>query len=199
MDFGTPTWKSSDDPRYHEVRARQSLCSERCARAGSRPAWTGRVGRSQSDQVRALRVLDPPALDLTPPPATVPQQLPAGPLQVLLVDADPATQALVNRVLVGHEVIVASDGQTAIDICALMDFDVLLIDLQAAGMSGAEVASLLRAQGHTSPMVALTAGKREAALRPCLLAGMNGLLSKPLQEPELLAALAQVLAASSPG
>ncbi len=100
---------------------------------------------------------------------------------------------------IGHEVIIAPDGPTAIDMCALMDFDVLLIDLQVAGMGGAEVASLLRAQGHACPMLALTAGKRETALRPCLQAGMNGLLSKPLQGPELLMALAQVLAVSNPG
>ncbi len=155
--------------------------------------------RPPASQVREvlLRILDPPAVDLTLPTASTPEQLPAGPLQVLLVDADPATQALVNGVLAGrgHDVIIASDGATAIDMCALMDFDLMLIDLEVPGMSGAEVASLLRAQGHRAPIMALTAGKREAALRPCLKAGMNALLSKPLQEPELLSTLAQVLGA----
>lgn len=126
-------------------------------------------------------------------------ELPAGQLQILLVDDSKITRLVVDTVLKlrGHEVTVANDGQMAVEMCGLADFDLILMDLEMPVMNGLEAARMLRAQGNGTPIVALTGHERQDWTRRCLEAGMNGFLSKPVEEPELLSAIAAALSAEA--
>jgi CheY-like chemotaxis protein len=126
-------------------------------------------------------------------------ELPPRQLQILLVDDSKVTQFLVNTVLKlrGHEVTVAGDGQVAVEMCGLADFDLILMDLDMPVMNGLEAARLLRAQGNITPIIALTGHERQDWTRRCLEAGMNGFLSKPVEEPDLLETIASVMSAEA--
>ncbi len=134
-----------------------------------------------------------------PAPAPAKPQVPAHPMQILLVDDSLINQTLVSGLLQphGHEVAVAGDGQVAVDMCSLRDFDVILMDLEMPTMNGLEATRVLRSQGNRTPIVALTGHEREDWTRRCLEAGMDKFLSKPVEEAELLSTLAATLAGPS--
>lgn len=128
-----------------------------------------------------------------------PQQ-PDRPMQILMVDDNLVNQTLVCGLLqpYGHEVTVASDGQEAVDIVTRRPFDAILMDLEMPRMNGLEATRVLRSKGIRTPIVALTGHERDEWTRRCLEAGMDKFLSKPVEEPELLATLASTLAVPMP-
>ena len=119
------------------------------------------------------------------------------PLRVLLAEDNPINQTLVLSILEEHscEIEVAANGQEALQQWQASPFDVILMDIQMPVMDGLEALSLLREResSHT-PVVVMTASNREGDGQEYLLAGADHYLSKPIQEDELLAALAKVLA-----
>ncbi len=113
---------------------------------------------------------------------------------VLLVE-DNMTNQLVAKSLIesfGYNVIVANDGQKAIDtvLAAPEKIDIILMDCQMPIMDGYEATQLLRNKMRSQeipfiPIVAQTANAIEGDKEKCLAIGMNDYLSKPL-EKELL-------------
>jgi len=83
---------------------------------------------------------------------------------------------------------VAHDGQAALEVCAVRDFDLILMDVQMPLMDGLTATRELRkreAGGKRTPIVALTASAMSDELDRCLAAGMDGLLTKPLEVERL--------------
>lgn len=152
-------------------------------------------GQSWEDRLELSLTLTVPLAEAQP----AAPELPPRQLQILLVDDSKITQLVVNTVLKlrGHEVTVANDGQMAVEMCGLADFDLILMDLDMPVMNGLEAARMLRAQGNSTPIVALTGHERQDWTRRCLEAGMNGFLSKPVEEPDLLSTIAAVLSAEA--
>ena len=115
----------------------------------------------------------------------------AGSRRVLLVednrDAAAALQALLTRA--GHEVHLAPDGGTALEV--LPDFrpDVVLLDLALPGPDGYEVARRLRAhEGFEDAMlIAVTGYGRDQDLERTRAAGFDHHLTKPVDPQEILA------------
>src|ERR1700722_5568444 len=66
--------------------------------------------------------------------------------RILVVDVQPANIQLVGAVLgkLGHEIIPASDGLTALKRVALRTPDLILLDLLMPGMGGCEVCLQLK-------------------------------------------------------
>jgi CheY-like chemotaxis protein len=86
----------------------------------------------------------------------------------------------------GHEVAIARDGVEGIEIAAVMQPTVALIDIGLPGLDGYEVASRIRSSpfGHRVTLVALsgyTQDKRRAAD-----AGFDHYLTKPLDPLQLM-------------
>ena len=127
-------------------------------------------------------------------PATTP------PLTVLLVDDNPVNQAVAASLLqrAGHTVTLAANGQEAVATAQSMRFDVILMDLQMPVMDGLAATRAIRAwefehavHGRPrTPIVAMTAHTLLADREACAAAGMDGTLSKPVVEADLLRALA---------
>jgi two-component system sensor histidine kinase TorS len=87
----------------------------------------------------------------------------------------------------GHEVMVAVDGQEALDAYIRQPVDLVLLDLEMPRKGGLEVAAIIRARGGRMPILALTGSDEPAALEACRAAGMNGLLAKPVRTSTLWA------------
>lgn len=120
---------------------------------------------------------------------------PSPPLRVLVVDDSPdAANMLVNLLqLESHDVRVANDGKTALDIASEFAPQVVLLDISMPEMDGCEVARRLRAGPKTSrafiaAVTGFASSEMELDLSP---GGFNERLTKPLENAELLSLLAR--------
>jgi CheY-like chemotaxis protein len=78
---------------------------------------------------------------------------------------------------------VVEDGAAAVNACARQEFGLVLMDLQMPRMDGIQATHEIRRQerpGRRVPILALTAKSASDELARCTAAGMNGLLTKPL-------------------
>lgn len=93
-------------------------------------------------------------------------------------------KSLLNKL--GLEVIIAGDGQEAVQKASSGVFEVILMDIQMPVMDGCQATRTLREQGTTVPIIALTGHTDEADKSKCFEAGCNDYLSKPI-DPRCLA------------
>jgi signal transduction histidine kinase/DNA-binding response OmpR family regulator/HPt (histidine-containing phosphotransfer) domain-containing protein len=123
-------------------------------------------------------------------------------LFILLVEDDQAKQKLVASVLFkwGHRVVFADGGAQAVEKSQQHIYDLILMDLEMAGMGGLEATRLIRerelAQRQHTPIVAMVLGDSPQDQQRCLAAGMDDCISKPLDTERLGALLANILPAS---
>ena len=116
-------------------------------------------------------------------------------LRILLAEDNPVNQKVASGMLArrGHVVEIANNGREALEALEHGDFDVILMDLQMPVMSGFEATAAIRAReamwGRRLPIIALTAHAMKGDRERCLEAGMDDHISKPLNAPELEAAL----------
>ncbi len=118
-----------------------------------------------------------------------------GARHVLLAEDNPTTQSLISILLqqMGIELTVVDNGQEALDFLSDENVDLILMDCQMPQLDGFAATAQLRAQGVSTPIVALTAYAREDDEEQCLAAGMNDFLSKPFRQAELKDILAKWL------
>ncbi len=121
-----------------------------------------------------------------------------GSCSVLLAEDGPDNQRLITTYLekAGARVSVAENGRIAVDraMAAYRDkepFDVILMDMQMPVMDGYEATSLLRAQGYSGPVIALTAHAMTGDRERCLAAGCTDYLKKPIRRETLTSAVAE--------
>ncbi len=86
-----------------------------------------------------------------------------------------------------HKVIVARNGQEAIDLSLAEKPELIIMDIGMPVMDGLEATRKLREiEGFSDiPILALTANAREEDKEACLAAGFNEHLSKPIETKEL--------------
>ncbi len=126
------------------------------------------------------------------------------PLQVLVVDDNAIVRQVMGDLLRmhGHHVEEAEDGEVALVRLALREFDVVLMDVQMPLMDGLEACSVLRAReagGPRVPVVGVTALADPDTRQACLAAGMDRVITKPVQHRDLLRVLAELLSEGGPG
>src|SRR5260370_26433952 len=90
----------------------------------------------------------------------------------------------------GHEVLVALDGNGALELAARTNPQVMLIDIGLPGMNGYEVARSIRAQpeGSNIVLIALTGYGRDEDKEHSVAAGFDYHLTKPV-DVDILQAL----------
>jgi len=100
-------------------------------------------------------------------------------------------RALVRRGLTeeGHSVMAVGDAEAALDQAMISSFDVIVLDVMLPDRSGVEVARDLRARGHATPVLMLTARDTQADVVAGLDAGADDYLTKPFAFDVLLARL----------
>ncbi|HEX4056046.1 MAG TPA: ATP-binding protein [Tepidisphaeraceae bacterium] len=100
----------------------------------------------------------------------------------------------------GLEVVVAENGQVACERAMKAKatgtpFDVILMDMQMPELDGYGATALLRNEGYSEPIIAVTANAMAGDREKCLAAGCNEHLTKPIDRRQLLALLGHYLAA----
>lgn len=86
----------------------------------------------------------------------------------------------------GYAVVIAPDGNSALDLWRSGQFDLILLDIMLPGKDGLEVCRTIRKEAGTVPVLFLTARNREDDRVAGLLAGGDDYLSKPFNLQELL-------------
>jgi two-component system sensor histidine kinase RpfC len=142
--------------------------------------------------------------DAVPPPAG-PAEAPAGrSLRVLVAEDNDANRMIIGRILEigGHEPVFAHDGEEALDALDAGGFDVVLMDINMPEVSGYEATKLYR-MAHLGephlPIIALTADATTETARLCREAGMDAILTKPIEPADLLAVLRTATASGADG
>ena len=117
------------------------------------------------------------------------------PVEVLIVDDEPAVVDALDRALVqeGYSVVSAGDGRAALERVASAHPDAVILDVMMPHMSGLEVCRRLRASGDRTPVLMLTARDQVTDRVAGLDAGADDYLAKPFALEELLARLRALL------
>lgn len=119
-------------------------------------------------------------------------------VRLLLVEDNPINQMVTRKLLekAGVRVVVAVNGALALDIAQQQDFDVVLMDWHMPVMDGLEATRQLRllsARWQTIPVVGLTASALPEDRAVCLAAGMDEVVTKPVNTETLLKVLGRLL------
>jgi two-component system sensor histidine kinase/response regulator len=121
--------------------------------------------------------------------------------RILVVDDQPANVQIVGAVLgkLGHEIIPASDGATALKRVALRMPDLILLDLLMPGMNGFEVCLQLKlnAEWKEIPIIFLSAADDKEMIVRALNAGGVDYITKPFNQAELISRVRTQLALKS--
>ena len=115
--------------------------------------------------------------------------------RILVVDDEPKVVHLVREVLSasGYEMVCAFSGETAIEMAALEQPDLVLLDIVLSGsLDGYQVAQRLR-EFSAVPIIMLTARVRESDMLKGFDAGADDYITKPFSSKELLARVRAVL------
>jgi DNA-binding response OmpR family regulator len=108
---------------------------------------------------------------------------------ILVVDDDPSLVEVVTNCLKdeGYFAIGATDGEEAINILHMASFDLILLDIQMARVSGDQVVQVLKKQSIATPVVIMTGRSRAREYAERL--AVAGYLEKPFGLDELFAAV----------
>ena len=112
-------------------------------------------------------------------------------IQALVVEDNLINQRLIKILLQEYNirVVTASNGQEAVDICNNKDFDIVFMDIDMPVKDGVmatrEIKEHLRSNGHTMPIIAVTALAMEGDRERLLAEGLDDYLSKPLTRNKL--------------
>jgi CheY-like chemotaxis protein len=114
----------------------------------------------------------------------------------------------------GHEITTAANGKEAVDCFLEGSFDVILMDLEMPVVSGIEAARQIRAKEKAAgmdtpaagmdtpvytPIIAMTAHDEATERTACLVVGMDGFISKPIDIKTLHQTIQEIVEASQPG
>lgn len=138
-----------------------------------------------------------------PPPPHANDSAPLGALNILIADDTPIARDSTAATLraAGHQVTAARDGAEVVELAEGGNFDVILMDLRMPVLDGIKATRRIRAhcgpRGQV-PIVAMTANPREEPIRQWRDAGIDGYLTKPVTEVELLAAIAKAVNCRAP-
>jgi DNA-binding response OmpR family regulator len=81
------------------------------------------------------------------------------PKRILIAEDDVLTREMLTTFaeIHGYDATAVSDGFDLLDLAADEKFDLIITDLMMANLSGASAAEMLKSQGVTTPIIALTA------------------------------------------
>jgi two-component system, sensor histidine kinase and response regulator len=167
-----------------ELSAEQRACTQSIA------AWG-------ETMLRAFEALGGPQAAPGGPEGGAPGRAASSRLRVLVAEDNAVNQTLARRLLekLGHEVVIAENGQDALRTLEASTFDLVVMDIQMPLMDGLEATRAIRsaeAKGERRlPIVAITANAQKDNREQCLAAGMDDFLTKPLRATELAASIAR--------
>jgi signal transduction histidine kinase/DNA-binding response OmpR family regulator len=122
-------------------------------------------------------------------------------LRILVVEDMAVNQKVAKGMLrsLGHVVDIAEDGEAALAKVKSRPYDLIFMDMQMPRMNGLEATAAIRAleSGKSIPIVAMTANVFATDRDTCLAGGMDDFVGKPINVPDLAAAIARASANGS--
>ncbi len=115
--------------------------------------------------------------------------------RILLAEDGPDNARLISHHLerAGAQVVVAPDGRKAVNAVRQQrdqgephSFDLVLMDMQMPDLDGYEATAMLRSDGVSTPIVALTAHATTADRARCMAVGCSDYATKPIPREALL-------------
>lgn len=108
-------------------------------------------------------------------------------MKLLLIEDEPSVISLIQRSLSasGHEVTVAMDGQSGLQMALQHEFDLILLDLMIPVINGMEVCRKIRSSNASIPILMLTALGTTENIVSGLDAGADDYMTKPFKLAEL--------------
>ena len=144
-----------------------------------------------------------PAASIPEPPPKPAEPVVADGVCVLVVEDNQVNQIVVIRLLEkrGYRALGAANGLDALKVLAANSVDIVLMDIQMPEMDGYQATLRIREgekdTGAHLPILALTANAMDGDRQKCILAGMDGYLSKPVRSAQLYEAIDHLLARRS--
>ncbi|TRX57290.1 response regulator [Thalassomonas sp. M1454] len=125
------------------------------------------------------------------------QQALAG-AKVLLVEDNELNQELALELLRQSDIIVdlAENGQQAVDMVNLNEYDGVLMDLQMPIMDGYTATGAIRQEHPNLPIIAMTANAMAGDKEKVLAAGMNDHIAKPINVTDMFSTMDKWITAS---
>ena len=117
--------------------------------------------------------------------------------RILLAEDNPINQKVAVAMLQkqGFEVIIANDGEEAVNLATQSSFDVILMDCQMPVKDGyeatKEIIAWQKQVNSKTPIIALTANAMEGEREKCFAIGMSGFVAKPFSRESLFTVLNQ--------
>ncbi|HZT65409.1 MAG TPA: response regulator [Acidimicrobiales bacterium] len=116
---------------------------------------------------------------------------------ILVVDDDPVIQKLlhVNFQMEGYDVVMAGDGQEAVDKARSARPDLIVLDVMMPKLDGLQVASILKSDEATAsiPIIMLSAKAQDFDVKAGMAAGADDYITKPFDPLQLLARAAELM------
>ena len=110
-------------------------------------------------------------------------------LDILVAEDNPINQKLIHKVLtkMGHNVLVAEDGQQCINELHKNKYDIVFMDMLMPVMDGVTATKEIRqiSKFKDLPIIAMTANAMSEFKTECLDAGMNDFIAKPVRRERL--------------
>lgn len=120
-------------------------------------------------------------------------------LRILLVEDNPVNQLICQYLLQQKQINVdiASRGADVLPLVLAHTYDIILMDIYLPDIGGEEITQQIRSLANKAkaavPIIALTANALKGDSEKYLQAGMDGYLSKPYTEHELLSSIVDML------
>ncbi|MCA6062591.1 response regulator [Thalassolituus marinus] len=113
-------------------------------------------------------------------------------VHILLAEDDQTSQKVLCRTLQNHGASIECffDGQALLDSDGFMAADAILLDYHMPRLDGPATARALRGAGYDGFILALTGAVTEDDREQCLMAGMNDVVTKPIDRHKLVALIA---------
>ncbi len=110
--------------------------------------------------------------------------------RILFVDDDPYTLETLKKAaqVLGHQALLASTGQEALDLAAYQAPDLIFVDISLPDMNGLDIVSRICAQHESEliPVVVLSASPAIDVAKQALSAGAQEYISKPIRLQTLM-------------
>ncbi len=108
---------------------------------------------------------------------------------VLIVEDERAIVEILkfNLAREGYATLEALDGEAGLELARTSDPDLILLDVMLPKMNGFDICAALRAEGHVTPIIMLTAREEETDKVLGLEAGADDYVTKPFSMRELMA------------
>jgi CheY-like chemotaxis protein len=115
---------------------------------------------------------------------------------ILIVEDDETNAYLLKAYLkkTGATLIVAKDGQKAVDLCnSELQIDLVLMDIRLPVMNGYKATKLIKSNHKYLPVIAQTAFAMNSDIESAFHAGCDEFLSKPISQEQLFSVLSKFL------